>query len=54
MVKKGKDGAKMELRRSGTINTPFLLSSKASWKTPKMGGKNFRFSFIKPKRKHLN
>jgi len=29
-VKKGKDEAKMELRRNGTINTPFLLSSKAN------------------------
>ena len=27
--KKEKDGAKMELRRNGTINTPFILSPMA-------------------------
>jgi len=43
----------MELRRNGTINTPFILSHVAGWTTLKKGGK-FRFSFIKPRRKHLS
>jgi hypothetical protein len=51
--KKEKEGAKMELRRNGTINTPFILSPVAGWTTLKKGG-NFRFSFIKPTRKHLS
>jgi hypothetical protein len=29
IVKRGKDEAKMELRRNETIYTPFILSSKA-------------------------
>jgi hypothetical protein len=48
-----KDGAKMELRRNGTINTPFLLSPMDDWTTSRRE-ENFRFSFIKPRRKHLS
>jgi hypothetical protein len=33
-----KDGAKMELRKNGTINTPFLLSPMAAWTTSRRGG----------------
>jgi hypothetical protein len=48
-----KDGAKIELRRNKTINIPFLLSPMTSWTTSRKE-KNFRFSFIKPRRKHLS
>jgi len=44
--KRGKDGAKMELRKNRTINTPKLVYLH------KWG--DFRFSFIKPRRKHLS
>jgi hypothetical protein len=36
--KRGKDGAKMKLRKNKTINTPFLLSLMAGWTTSRRGG----------------
>jgi hypothetical protein len=47
-----KDGAKMELRKNGTINTPFLLSH-GRLDNIKKGGISY-FSFIKHKSKHIN
>jgi hypothetical protein len=45
-VKKSKDRAKIEVRRNGTFNTPFLLSSKANINTSKGGGFSY-FASIK-------
>jgi hypothetical protein len=51
--KREKDGAKMELRRNGTINIPFLLSSK-NWLEKKTSKREGTFRFYSSKMRGKN